>query len=79
MRKLIVSVIFVALFVALFFAVKESFAPETWNNFVMFMFGDYAELYNVHIADNLPSITHPVVLIVLAIFAFALITARAKK
>jgi len=73
MKKLILNTLYIALLIALFYAVKASFDPTAWSNFWTFMAGDYPELWRKHISPNLPSITHPIVLIVLAIIALGFI------
>ncbi len=74
MMKLLLKLIYIALLVALFYAVKASIAPITWAKFWIFMAGDYPALWHYYIEPNLPPINHPIVLIFFALIALGVVS-----
>jgi len=79
MKKLLFTLIYVCLLVALFYAVKATIDPQTWNNFWAYLAGDYPLVWKRHIEPNLPPLDHPVVMIILAIFVLQLVGGLMSK
>lgn len=71
--KLIFNLTYLLLLIALFYAVKNSIDPVTWNNLTAFLFDDYVTLWERHIAPHLPSLDSPIVLVLFGIVVLGVV------
>ena len=73
MKRIIITALYIILFITLFYVIKGNVDPVAWNRFWHFMAGDYPDLWRNHIAPIIPPVTHPISLVVLAIVALGFI------